>query len=46
MNHCRGWGGHGSIAGHVHVHFTDAAGTAWLLAHDVLRPEADPWTSR
>lgn len=45
MQHCPGWGGHDYVAGHVHLHFVDAAGVSWLLAHDRLLPEEDTWTA-
>lgn len=44
MNHCPGWGGVPYVRGQVHVHFSDASGQRWLLSHDRLVPELDPWT--
>jgi len=43
MSHCPGWGGVPYVRGDVHVHFRDAAGESWLLAHSHLSPQADPW---
>ena len=45
MTHCRGWGGVPYVRGQVHVHFSDASGQPWLLGHDRLVPEADPWST-
>lgn len=43
MTHCPGWGGVLYVRGQVHVHFSDASGQPWLLSHDRLVPEGDPW---
>lgn len=46
LDHCKGWGGGASVRGQVDVYFDDAAGRAWLLAHDHLWPADDRpgWT--
>jgi hypothetical protein len=43
MNHCPGWGGVPYVRGQVHLNSRDASDQSWLLAHDRLVPQRDPW---
>lgn len=46
LEHMRLWQGQREVWTQLHLHFTDAAGTSWLLAHDRLSETPNPWGRR